>query len=137
MAKAFKIHLHDEQFDGHLHAVCARVPFDPAPPDPRIVGCEEFSTLPQEERCSRCSIYWWPLGGAPENGEGQMFKTFSTHANAVKAIKDAGLSGIPHEIRSKIDIGGKKRYEPVFMPALVDTITELKAHGWSVEVVSA
>lgn len=65
-----KIHMHSEQFDGHLHAACCRFPHDPAPGEPIaqfIVDEEVFSELPRVKRCYYCTQINWPKGfGDPE-----------------------------------------------------------------------
>jgi hypothetical protein len=63
-----KTHLHSEQFDGHLHAACCRAPFDPKGPDPRIVGEDEFETLPASKQCGHCRREMYPHGGGPTDG---------------------------------------------------------------------
>jgi hypothetical protein len=52
-----KVHLHWEQFDGHLHAACCRVPYDPTPPDPRIVLETAFEKTPRKDRCFYCNRF--------------------------------------------------------------------------------
>ena len=61
-----KYHLHDEQFDGHLHAACARV--DPVAPDaPRAkFFVEDLAAVSWAGRCRACVRYWWPYGGEPK-----------------------------------------------------------------------
>lgn len=56
-----KVHLHDEQFDGVMHAACARV--DDA--TGKIVTSDEFGRIPPASRCRYCERYEWPHGGAP------------------------------------------------------------------------
>lgn len=56
-----KIHLHDEQFDGALHAACCRL--DRPAGDPRIVSEETFAIVSAAYRCKRCTRNYWPLGG--------------------------------------------------------------------------
>lgn len=66
------VHLHEEQFDGHLHGACCRFPHDPHPSEPMarfVVGEDEFSKLPRKDRCSYCTRINWPHGGDPENGD--------------------------------------------------------------------
>lgn len=62
-----KIHLHEEQFDGWLHAACCRL--DLKPPSPRIVGEDIFDELPRAKRCVYCTRINWPKGfGDPIEG---------------------------------------------------------------------
>ena len=58
------IHLHSEQFDGHLHAECGAG--DWKPPSLRCVGADDFEKLPRSKRCLKCTRYWWPNGGDPD-----------------------------------------------------------------------
>lgn len=57
-----KVHLHSEQFDGHLHAACCRILFDPPGPHPMILGEDEFALVPREKRCHYCSVINFPHG---------------------------------------------------------------------------
>lgn len=58
-----KVHLHDEQFDGWLHAACARL--DAQPPSDVIVDEDSFEEVPRDRRCRFCSGINWPKGGEP------------------------------------------------------------------------
>ncbi len=49
-----KIHLHDEQFDGHPHAVCGRAD--------EAVSEAEFEATPESKRCSFCDREHFPYG---------------------------------------------------------------------------
>lgn len=55
-----KFHLHSEQFDGWLHAECGAG--DVATPNPWVLGEKDFSDMPRDKRCARCSKYNWPYG---------------------------------------------------------------------------
>jgi hypothetical protein len=59
-----KVHLHAEQFDGHLHAACGRLEAQEAPSE-YVKGEEEFSRLARWERCNHCTRINWPRGGDP------------------------------------------------------------------------
>ena len=62
-----KHHLHDEQFDGHLHAACGRTD-SIAPSDPRArYFLDDLETVPYADRCRyrACARIWWPHGGEP------------------------------------------------------------------------
>ena len=60
-----KHHLHDEQFDNHLHAACARTDAI-APDDPRArFFLDDLATVLKADRCRACARIWWPHGGEP------------------------------------------------------------------------
>lgn len=63
------VHLHSEQFDGHLHAVCGAG--DWFPPNSRCVSGDAFEAVARISRCRRCAAYWWPMGGEPVDGHSQ------------------------------------------------------------------
>lgn len=58
------VHLHDEQFDGHLHAACGGL--DTSAPSSRVVGEDDFEATPRARRCRHCARLWWPRGGEPD-----------------------------------------------------------------------
>lgn len=64
-----KIHLHSEQFDGHLHAECGAG--DWSRPSERCLDADEFEVLPSARRCRRCSRYWFPNGDPPDGSFSQ------------------------------------------------------------------
>jgi len=49
-----KIHLHDEQFDGHYHSWCGR--------GSTAVMPEVFEAVDPEKRCQLCDKEWFPHG---------------------------------------------------------------------------
>jgi hypothetical protein len=51
-----KIHLHDEQFDGHPHASCGRSDKANAVPE------KLFEATDPKLRCFYCSKQWFPYG---------------------------------------------------------------------------
>lgn len=54
-----KIHLHEEQFDGVVHAACGRTnSTDPQ----RVIPEDSFSELSRVTRCAYCSKINWPHG---------------------------------------------------------------------------
>ena len=59
-----KVHLHDEQFDGYLHAACGAA--DVMPDDDRraifIMSEDAFDSVPRDDRCLACSRMWFPYG---------------------------------------------------------------------------
>ena len=56
-----KTHLHDEQFDNHLHAACGRTD-GVSPNDLRArFFVEDLEKVPRADRCRRCARY----GGEP------------------------------------------------------------------------
>ena len=58
-----KTHLHSEQFDGHLHAVCCTIKNEDKA---KIVGGgDQFEDTPYDQRCRKCSEENWPNGGEP------------------------------------------------------------------------
>lgn len=54
-----RVHLHDEQFDDHLHAACHRVRHEETA---KIVGDHEFQHTPIADRCRYCSVLYFPFG---------------------------------------------------------------------------
>lgn len=50
-----KVHLHDEQFDGHPHSWCGHG-------DAAAVGSDEFEATAENLRCKLCDKNWFPLG---------------------------------------------------------------------------
>lgn len=55
-----KVHHHEEQFDGAMHAACYRLSVEAG--DPRVVGTEDFAKTPRAQRCKLCDRNWWPFG---------------------------------------------------------------------------
>jgi len=49
-----KVHLHEEQFDGHLHSWCGR--------NGKVAGIDEFEATDQKLRCYFCERNWFPRG---------------------------------------------------------------------------
>jgi hypothetical protein len=49
-----KVHIHEEQFDGVMHAWCGR--------GGTAVGEEVFAATPAAERCAYCDREWFPHG---------------------------------------------------------------------------
>lgn len=58
MSGAKKVHLHDEQLDGALHAACRKMSRPAGSPE--IVGDEDFEATPAHLRCKVCAIHYWP-----------------------------------------------------------------------------
>ena len=58
------IHLHEDQFDGYLHAACYLLDADPG--SSRIVCDDAFEATPKAKRCRKCARYYWPHGCEPE-----------------------------------------------------------------------
>ena len=50
-----KIHLHVEQFDGHMHSNCGRSEL-------KVVSQDEFEATESRLRCKFCEKYWFPNG---------------------------------------------------------------------------
>jgi hypothetical protein len=58
-----KVHVHEEQWDGHLHAWCAAG----SSHDGTLVVTEDaFGSIPRQQRCRRCADDQWPRGGEPK-----------------------------------------------------------------------
>lgn len=57
MSRAPKVHLHDEQFDSHLHAWCGR--------GSTAAPSDKFEATPPNLRCRVCDREWFP-NGQPE-----------------------------------------------------------------------
>jgi hypothetical protein len=49
-----KLHIHDEQFDGHPHAWCGR--------GSTAVGADQFEAAESALRCKVCERDWFPCG---------------------------------------------------------------------------
>lgn len=59
-----KMHLHDEQFDGYLHATCGAGDWiaDAKVLHPRVVCDDDFERLSYTNRCRNCARLYWPHG---------------------------------------------------------------------------
>lgn len=53
-----KVHIHDDQLDGHRYARCGRVQAD----DPSIKLENEFEAAEPRLRCTHCDRWWFPYG---------------------------------------------------------------------------
>ena len=50
-----KVHIHDEQFDGHMHAWCGKEGKHPI-----VVTQRAFEATPPKHRCKICEHDWFP-----------------------------------------------------------------------------
>jgi len=63
------VHLHDEQFDGWLHAACGAL--DAEPPHALVEIEDEFYKLRRSVRCPKCSRLAFPHGETPPTPQTQ------------------------------------------------------------------
>lgn len=56
-----KVHIHEDQMDGHLHTACWRADDRKA----LIAFEDEFEKTPADKRCRYCERIQWPHGTPP------------------------------------------------------------------------
>lgn len=60
-------------------------------------------------------------------------KTFTSESNALRALKNAGILGVPHEIQIQT-LEGRRIYKPIFYPDLAEDVRELQSRGFAAKL---